>query len=165
MTKPVSSPGPSRSTAPSTPATAVTSRNPKESDRRSDALGPVVYPGPMDFDDGDLFDQLIASSDAQLQDTRFGVVAMDADNRVVMYNRTESTLSGLSPERVVGRHFFSEVAPCTNNFMVGHRFENEEELDATIDYLFTLRMKPTQVRLRMLARRDLPRRFLIVQWS
>ncbi len=119
----------------------------------------------MEFDDIDLYDQLMSSSDAELQDTPFGVIAMDADHRVVMYNRTESTLSGLSPDRVVGRHFFSEVAPCTNNFMVAHRFETEGELDATIDYVFTLRMKPTPVRMRLLTRRDAERRFLLVQWS
>lgn len=119
----------------------------------------------MKFDDIDLYDQLMSSADAQLEDTSFGVVAMDTDHRVVMYNRTESTLSGLSPERVVGRHFFSEVAPCTNNFMVAHRFETEDDLDATIDYVFTLRMKPTPVQLRLLKRPDAARRFLLVQWS
>ncbi len=119
----------------------------------------------MEFGDVDLFDQLMASSDAQLQDTPFGVVAMDADHRVVIYNRAESTLSGLSPQRVVGRHFFSEVAPCTNNFLVAHRFETESDLDATIDYVFTLRMKPTPVRLRLLTRPEAARRFLLVQWS
>lgn len=119
----------------------------------------------MEFDEIDLYDQLTSSSDSQLQDTTFGVIAMDADHRVVMYNRTESTRSGLSPERVVGRLFFSEVAPCTNNFMVAHRFETESELDATIDYVFTLRMKPTSVRLRLLTRRDAARRFLLVQWT
>ena len=119
----------------------------------------------MEFDDIDLYDQLMSSSDADLQDASFGVVAMDVDHRVVLYNRTESMLSGLSPERVIGRHFFSEVAPCTNNFMVAHRFETERELDATIDYVFTLRMKPTPVRLRMLTRPDEARRFLLVQWS
>jgi photoactive yellow protein len=119
----------------------------------------------VEFDEVDLYDELMSSSDAQLQDTAFGVIALDADHRVVMYNKTESTLSGLSPDRVVGRHFFSEVAPCTNNYMVAHRFETEAVLDATIDYVFTLRMKPTPVRLRLLARPNAARRFLLVQWS
>lgn len=119
----------------------------------------------MEFGDVDLYDQLLSSSDAVLQDTPFGVVAMGEDHRVVMYNRTESTFSGLSPDRVIGRQFFSEVAPCTNNFMVAHRFETEAELDATIEYVFTLRMKPTPIRLRMLSRPDTARQFLLVQWS
>jgi photoactive yellow protein len=31
----------------------------------------------------------------------------------VGYNRAESELSGLQPQRVLGRNFFQEVAPCT----------------------------------------------------
>ena len=122
------------------------------------------YLSRVDFDAVDLYNQLLSSSDDYLEDTPFGVVGMDSDHRVVMYNRTESAFSGLSPERVTGRHFFSEVAPCTNNFMVAHRFDTEPELDATIDYVFTLRMKPTPVQLRMLTRPDAARRFLLVQW-
>lgn len=117
----------------------------------------------MNFDDANLLDQLLASPDAQLQDTAFGVIGMDADHQVVVYNRTESTFSGLLPERVVGRHFFSEVAPCTNNFMVAQRFEDEAEFDATIDYVFTLKMKPTPVKLRLLKRPGAAMRFLVVQ--
>lgn len=119
----------------------------------------------MNFDDPDVFDQLIAAPDDDLQDTPFGVVAMDTNHRVVFYNRTESAGSGLSPDTVVGRNFFTEVAVCTNNFMVAQRFESEEQLDATIDYVFTFRVKPTPVRLRLLARPDEERRFLLVQWS
>lgn len=119
----------------------------------------------MQFDDIDVYDQLTSTPDDELQDTSFGVIAMDTEHRVVFYNRTESALAGLAAERVVGRHFFTEVAPCTNNFMVAQRFETEDELDATIDYVFTLRMKPTPVRLRLLARPDEERRFLLVLWS
>jgi photoactive yellow protein len=119
----------------------------------------------MKFDDELLYDELDASSDTTLDGAEFGVVAMDDDHRVVFYNRAESTLSGLTAERVVGRHFFTEVAPCTNNFMVAYRFETEAELDATIDYVFTLRMSPTPVRLRLLRRPDAKRQFLLVQRS
>jgi photoactive yellow protein len=119
----------------------------------------------MKFDDELLYDELNASSDADLDDTDFGVVGLDDEHRVVFYNRAESALSGLSAERVVGRHFFTEVAPCTNNFMVAYRFETEEELDATIEYVFTLRMTPTPVRLRLLRRPGATRRFLLVQRS
>jgi photoactive yellow protein len=119
----------------------------------------------MRFDDERAYDELLTTADAILDDEDFGVIAMDTDHRVVFYNRAESALSGLTPERVVGRHFFSEVAPCTNNFMVAYRFETEEQLDSTIDYVFTLRMTPTPVRLRLLRRPDANRRFLLVQRS
>lgn len=119
----------------------------------------------MRFDDELLYDELLTAPDEALDDADFGVIALDDDHRVVFYNRIESALSGLTPERVVGRLFFSEVAPCTNNFMVAYRFETEEQLDATIDYVFTLRMTPTPVRLRLLRRPAAPLQYLLVQRS
>lgn len=93
----------------------------------------------------------------------FGVIAMAFDGTVVAYNAAEAALSGLTPARVIGRHFFSAVAPCTNNFMVAHRFETESDLDETIDYVFTLRMMPTPVRLRLLKRPGAARMYLLVE--
>ncbi|WP_374444016.1 PAS domain-containing protein [Stella sp.] len=93
----------------------------------------------------------------------FGLIAMDRTGVVTSYNAAESRLSGLSPGRVVGRHFFSAVAPCTNNFMVAGRFETEAALDETIDYVFTLRMAPTAVRLRMLKPPGGDRMYLLVE--
>ena len=103
----------------------------------------------MDFDDPDLGRLLEGASDTDLDGEDFGVVRMDRSGAVAFYNRYESDLSGLSPERVVGRHFFEDVAPCTNNFMVAERFA-EESLDEQLDYVFTYRMRPTKVRLRLL---------------
>lgn len=117
----------------------------------------------MRFDDAGLYDDLLHATDDALHAIDFGIVALDEDHRTVFYNHAESALSGVSSERVLGRHFFSEVAPCTNNFMVAQRFEQESALDATIDYVFTLRMKPTAVRLRMLRRPGAARQFLLVQ--
>lgn len=119
----------------------------------------------MKFEESNVHDQLLAASDSELDCVDFGVIGLDPDHRVVSYNKIESTFSGLSAERVIGRHFFTEVAPCTNNFMVAHRFETEEALDATIGYIFTLRMRPTPVRLRLLRRPSSERQFLLVAQS
>jgi photoactive yellow protein len=69
---------------------------------------------------------------------------MSEDGTVTSYNLAESRLSGLTPANVVGRNFFSSVAPCTNNFLVAYRLETEPVLDAIIDYVFTLRKNPSQ---------------------
>jgi photoactive yellow protein len=103
----------------------------------------------MNFADVDIMSELEALSDSAIDRLPFGVVTMNADGIVVHYNTTESTMAGLSPERVVGLDFFTDVAPCTNNYMVAGRYE-EAELDETLDYVFTLRMKPTPVKLRLL---------------
>ncbi len=117
----------------------------------------------MDFYSELLLDALLAASDDQLNAESFGVVGMDASHRVVFYNDAESALSGLAASRVQGLHFFTEVAPCTNNYMVAHRFEQETTLDATIDYVFTLRMSPTVVQLRLLQRPEADKSFLLVR--
>lgn len=104
----------------------------------------------MEFDAEGVIGQLDGSNPAQLNDLGFGVVAMNHEGIVQQYNRFESELSGLSPEAVLGKHFFTAVAPCTNNFMVAHRYEESDALDETIDYTFTYKMKPTKVSLRLL---------------
>ncbi len=103
--------------------------------------------------------RLAAALDAmppeQLDELDFGVIGFDADERVDAYNRFESEAAGLARATVVGRLLFDEVAPCMNNFMVAQRFVDAADaglpLDATIDYVLTLRMRPVRVALRLLA--------------
>jgi len=110
-----------------------------------------------------LLDRLDAADDPTLDTAPFGVIAMAEDGTVTSYNAAESRLTGLTPAKVIGRHFFSAVAPCTNNFMVAYRFETEPVLDAVIDYVFTLRMQPTKVRLRLLRQPGRRRMYLVVE--
>ncbi|WP_245965748.1 phosphonate transporter [Pseudorhodoferax soli] len=97
----------------------------------------------------------------------FGVIGFDANCIVQTYNQLESASAGLRPERVVGQHLFESVAPCMNNFLVAQRFEDAAEqgrpLDDTIDYVLTLRMRPTPVKLRLLADPALRWRYVLVQ--
>lgn len=102
-------------------------------------------------------------TDAELDELPTGVIGMSQDGIVVVYNRAEAELSRLTPARVLGRHFFGNVAPCTNNHLIAQRFETEPELDATLDYVFTLRMAPTPVRLRLLRSAAEPLMYLLVE--
>jgi len=123
----------------------------------------VADTGEISFDMPDLIDVLETLDFDGLDALGFGVIAMAADGIVVGYNDAESALSGLARDRVIGRHFFSAVAPCTNNFMVSHCYETETVLDRTIDYVFTLRMKPCKVKLRMLKRAGARSMYLAVR--
>ncbi len=93
----------------------------------------------------------------------FGLVAMDLDGTVLAYNVAESECAGIRAESVLGLTFFTDVAPCTNNYLVSGRYEEEADLDETIDYVFTLRMRPTPVRLRMLKCTESGRQYLAVR--
>ncbi|MEM1032863.1 MAG: PAS domain-containing protein [Myxococcota bacterium] len=52
-------------------------------------------------------------SPQQLDTLPYGMIVLDRDGRVVHYNDTESRLAQLPRERVIGRDFFGEIAPCT----------------------------------------------------
>jgi len=43
----------------------------------------------------------------------YGVIVVDAGGLILFYNRREEKISGLSRDKVLGRNFFTEVAPCT----------------------------------------------------
>lgn len=93
----------------------------------------------------------------------YGVIGLDKNNLVEVYNKTEAMLAGLSANSVLGSHFFLSTAQCMNNFMVAQRFEDEAELDATINYVLTFRMRPTPVRLRLLQGAAASRRYILVE--
>ena len=105
------------------------------------------------------------SDPAAYDQVAFGIVAMDGEGTVFAYNRAESVFAGVLPEHVIGLNFFTDVAPCTNNYLVAARFEDEALLDETIDYIFTVKMRPTRVRLRMLKDANVDRQYLVVAWS
>ena len=119
------------------------------------------------FDTRGLADLLDASSADQLDMLDFGVIGFDAEAIVQRYNAYESHAAGLTPERVIGEPMFANVAQCLNNFMVAQRFEDAadegSELDDTIDYVLTLRMRPVKVKLRLLASAGSSTRYVLVQ--
>ncbi|AMM18658.1 phosphonate transporter (plasmid) [Burkholderia sp. PAMC 28687] len=109
------------------------------------------------------FDGISEATEAELDALPFGVIAFTSDSIVTSFNQAESKAAGLSASRVVGKHFFQEVAPCMNNFMVAQRFEDENKLDDIISYVLTLRMRPTPVRLRLMKSDEDIKRFLLVE--
>jgi photoactive yellow protein len=119
------------------------------------------------FADPGLLDTLEATPVDGLDAFGFGLVVMDRDGRVTGYNQAESQLSGLPVNEVVGRNFFVEIGPCTNNYLIAQRFhdctDQNQGLDEELDYVFTYRMSPTPVRLRLLARPGSARQYLVVR--
>ena len=50
----------------------------------------------------------------ELDQLPFGVIKVDTTGKVLAYNAAEARLADRTPADVIGRHFFTEIAPCTN---------------------------------------------------
>ena len=120
----------------------------------------------VSFEDAHALSALAPATDEELDLLGFGVIGFDAANVVRNYNAYESRCAGLSADRVKGQPLFTVVAPCMNNYLVAQRFEDAAAeavpLDATIDYVLTLRMKPVKVKLRLLADPNFAMRYVFV---
>jgi photoactive yellow protein len=123
----------------------------------------------LEFYQADILAALEAESDEGIDALEFGVIGFGADTVVRRYNAFESRCAGLTRERVVGHPLFSVVAQCMNNFLVAQRFEDAAvdgtPLDATLDYVLTLRMRPVKVKLRLLSHPARALRYVLVNRS
>lgn len=102
-------------------------------------------------------------STAQLDALPFGVVGLSEKGLVEIYNTTEALMAGLPAATVMGSSFFLSTAQCMNNFMVAQRLEDESELDLTLPYVLTFRMRPTPATLRLLKSSLSLRRYILIR--
>ena len=96
--------------------------------------------------------ELSAMTLDELDALPYGAIKLDREGRVLGYNAAEAELTGREPARVVGRNFFTEVAPCTQVREFHGRFAELVEHGAVnreFDFTFTL-SPPVEVRITML---------------
>lgn len=119
----------------------------------------------LSFTDDDLGEKLRHADDSAIQNADFGIVRVDDDGVVQEYNRYESEMSGVSPDDAIGKNFFTELAPCSNNNLFRGRFKSgvrKGEMDERFSYTFTYKMRPTLVNTRMY-RDDAGNNWIMVQ--
>jgi len=108
----------------------------------------------ISFEQTGILASLEALDSIELDTLDFGVIGFNGDNIVCRYNTYEAKLSGLRPVDALGKNVFTELAQCMNNFLVAVRFEDAitegVSLDASVDFTFSWRMRPTKVQLRLL---------------
>lgn len=106
----------------------------------------------VSFGKTDVENVLAKMNDAQFNNLAFGAVELDASGRIIKYNAVEGAITGRDPKAVVGKNFFTEVAPCTNRpefkgvFDAGVR---NKDLNTMFEYVFDHQMKPTKVKIHM----------------
>src|SRR3954452_6606013 len=87
-------------------------------------------------------------SETELQELPFGAIRLDRDGKVLSYNAAEAKLTGRDPKRVIGRNFFTQVAPCTNVQEFAGRFREgveKKKMHVIFPYRFDFEMAPRDV--------------------
>ena len=79
----------------------------------------------------------------------FGAIVIDASGTIIRYNQFEARLSNLDANRVIGKNFFRDIAPCTAVSAFEGRMRDfvasEERYSVTFDYRFTFAHGPVDV--------------------
>lgn len=89
-------------------------------------------------------------SESELDDLPFGAIVLAQDGTVRSYNRAEGELAGRTPREVIGRNFFTDIAPCTSvqafqgAFLA---FSQSEETSRTFQFTFRFPSGPVQVQI------------------
>lgn len=84
---------------------------------------------------------------------QFGIIELDYQGVVVAYNMGEAKMSGRNARDMIGKNFFSDIAPCTQTPDFYGRFKAGVEkgsMSARFDFLFAYEMEPTAVRVTMM---------------
>ncbi len=96
----------------------------------------------------DLYQKVDGMSADELDALPQGAVQLDRDGKILQYNATEARLAKMTKASVVGKNFFTEVAPCTDvkefcgRFLEGVR---RKELHETFRYHFSFKVDPVDV--------------------
>ncbi len=91
-------------------------------------------------------------SPSQIDSLRYGAVKIDDRGTISVYNRYESELGGYASSHAIGKNFFTDIAPCTNNKVFRGCFAKGVEqgsADCLFSYTFTYKMKPTEVKVHL----------------
>lgn len=72
-------------------------------------------------------ERMTSMSREELDELPIGAIKLDAEGNVLAYNAAEARLAGLDAKDVIGKDFFTDIAPCTNVQEFAGRFRTELE--------------------------------------
>jgi photoactive yellow protein len=93
-------------------------------------------------------ERIQSSSEMELDQLPFGAIRLDREGTILSFNRAEADLSGRKREKVLGKNFFTDVAPCTNVQEFAGRFREGVRLGrlhTVFPYVFDYEMEPRHV--------------------
>ncbi len=101
-------------------------------------------------------DSLLQAADAmspeELDALPYGMIQLDSGGRILRFNSVESRLAALPQQQQIGKHFFTEVAPCTKVQEFYGRFKEgvlRESLDSSFQFHFAFKQNPRDVTVRL----------------
>jgi photoactive yellow protein len=106
----------------------------------------------VEFGKADIDNVMSKMAKGDIDKLAFGAVQLDSKGTIIQYNAAEGQITGRDPKSVIGKNFFTDVAPCTNTkgfrgvFDAGVR---AGDLNTMIEYTFDYEMKPTKVKVHM----------------
>lgn len=106
----------------------------------------------VEFGKSDIENVISKMSASDIDQLAFGAIEMESSGKVLRYNVTEGQITGRKPTEVIGRNFFTEVAPCTNTPTFRGEFDKgvkAKNLNVMFEYVFDYMMKPTKVKVHM----------------
>jgi len=118
------------------------------------------------FQAQDIENEMAQLSEGQIDQLPFGVIQIDAQGTILLYNTTEGEISGRQPQNMLGRNFFSDIAPCTRTDTLYGRFREgvqKGHLDTVCEYTFDYKMAPTKVKVHLKKARNQDRYWIFVK--
>ena len=104
------------------------------------------------FGSNDAANIIAKLSEKDVDELAFGAIKLDKDGNILSYNKAEGAITGRKPEDVIGKNFFTEVAPCTNQPEFYGKFKEGVQsgnLNTLFEYVFDYKMSPTKVKVHM----------------
>jgi photoactive yellow protein len=106
----------------------------------------------LEFGKSDIENAMAKMSAREIDQLAFGAIKLDAQGNILEYNTTEGEITGRDPKSVIGKNFFTSVAPCTNTPAFKGEFDKgvkDGNLNKMFEYTFDYNMKPTKVKVHM----------------
>ena len=100
----------------------------------------------------DIDNRLAQMGTRELDSLSFGAIQLDAQGTILAYNAAEGAITGRDPKAMLGRNFFKDVAPCTNQKGFRDKFDDGVKsgaLNAAFEWTFDYNMKATKVQVHM----------------
>ena len=102
-------------------------------------------------------DNILSREPQRAEYLPFGAVLLDRSGKIVKYNKAEGLIAGRSPEEMMGKDFFNEIAPCAK----GKRFHGEflkfhrsGQINVMFDYKFAYKGANVGVKIHLKAQPD-----------